>query len=220
MRRLTFLGFIICAIATTAPAQEGGSIVGQVQGNTYIAPSGTYRIIIPVLEQLGGTISDTENVVVFQDQYNVHVSVGCFLQDATQRWELSTRGLKEYLTLFFSNYVLPDFQRMFAGARIESTVFDAKLMDGALIAYTLLPGGTMFAQRLAVVGGDAAAPVAKRGNLLFIRNGYIYVISVELTERVLEGTAYSRTTAEEDALLRRRLEDLMNAMQFTKPAAQ
>ena len=47
---------------------------------------------------------------------------------------------------------------------------------------------------------------------------FIYVISVELAEKVIEGTAYHLTTAEEDALLRRRLEQVIDAMTFNRPA--
>jgi hypothetical protein len=61
-------------------------------------------------------------------------------------------------------------------------------------------------------------PVAKRGNLVFVKNGDIYVISTELAERVIEGKAYKKTTAEEDQLLRQRLEDVLSKIQFTKPA--
>jgi hypothetical protein len=47
-----------------------------------------------------------------------------------------------------------------------------------------------------IAGGPM--PVAKRGNQLFVKNGHIFVISIELTERVLERTTYKKTAAEED----------------------
>jgi hypothetical protein len=62
--------------------------------------------------------------------------------------------------------------------------------------------------------------VAKRGNLIFVRNEYIYIVSTELAERVTEGLAYHKTTAEEDALLRQRLSDILERIQFTQPAAE
>jgi hypothetical protein len=74
-------------------------------------------VTIPVLAELGGSVTDTPNVVTFQDEFNTHVSIAAFPQDATQRWELSTRGLKDYLVYFFSNFVLPDFKQAFEGRR-------------------------------------------------------------------------------------------------------
>src|SRR5215217_3249142 len=121
---------------------------------------------------LGGEITDTPNVVTFQDDFNVHVSIAAFPQDATQRWELSTRGQKDYLIYFFSNFVLPAFKQSFEGVRIESAKFVPGMLDGALLTYLLVPGGTMFRDRVPQLSSDRV-PVAKRGNLLFVRSGHI-----------------------------------------------
>jgi hypothetical protein len=174
--------------------------------------------VIPVLPELGGDITDTPNVVTFQDDFNVHVSIAAFPQDATQRWELSTRGLKDYLIYFFSNFVLSDFKQTFEGVQIESAKFVPGLLEGSLLTYLLVPGGTMFRDRLPQLGPDRL-PVAKRGNLLFVRNGHIFVISIELAERVLEGRSYNKTTAEEDEILRNRLTDIVSKISFAKPPA-
>ena len=61
------------------------------------------------------------------------------------------------------------------------------------------------------------APVAKRGNLVFVRNGYVYIISIELAEKALEGSSFSKTVAEEDALLRTRLLGFLGKITFTVP---
>ncbi len=44
-------------------------------------------------------------------------------------------------------------------------------------------------------------------------------MSTELAERVIEGRAYTKTTAEEDDILRQRLNDMVDKIQFTKPPA-
>jgi len=62
-------------------------------------------------------------------------------------------------------------------------------------------------------------PVAKRGNLLFVKNGHIFVISVELAERVLERSTYKKTVAEEDELLRQRLTEAVARLNFPKQPA-
>ena len=173
---------------------------------------------IPVLPELGGDLTDTPNVVTFQDDFNVHVSIAAFPQDATQRWENSTRGAKDYLIYFFSNFVLADFKQNFEGVQIESAKFVPGTMEGSLLTYLLVPGGTMFPERVSPLGGDAV-PVAKRGNLLFVRNSFVYVISIELAERVIEGKAYGKSTEEQDEILRKRLLDMVDRITFTAPAA-
>ena len=191
---------------------------GKIEGKSYISPTGLFKVVIPVLPELGGDITDTPNVVTFQDDFNVHVSIAAFTQDATQRWELSTRGLKDYLIYFFSNFVLADFKQTFENVQIESAKFVPGTMEGALLTYLLVPGGTMFADRVPSLSADRV-PVAKRGNLLFVKNGHIIVISTELAERVIEGKSYSKTTAEEDELLRNRLNDIVSKITFAKPPA-
>jgi len=208
---------LLCAQGEAAP--ESMPIVGRVDGRTYFSPTGAFKVAIPVLPELGGTITDTENVVTFQDDFNTHISIASFPQDATQRWEMSTRGLKDYLVYFFSNYVLGDFRQSFPDASIESAKFVPSALDGSLITYILLPGGSMFMDKLPIIA-DGPMPVAKRGNQLFVKNGHIFVISIELTERVLERITYKKTAAEEDELLRQRLAEVVIRLQFTKPAGK
>ncbi len=193
-----------------------GQIQGRIEGTSYVSPTGLFRVTIPVLPALGGEITDTPNVVTFQDDFNVHVSIAAFQQDATQRWENSTRGVKDYLIYFFSNFVLADFRQTFSGVQIESAKFVPGTLEGALLAYLLVPGGTMFPERVPQVGGEAVA-VAKRGNLLFVRNEHVFVISIELAERVIEGKAFNKTTAEEDEILRRRLLEIVDKITFSRP---
>ena len=194
-------------------------LTGHLEGRVYVSPTGTFRIAVPVLPELGGTVVDTPNVVTFQDSFNVHVSIGAFPQDETQRWEYSTRGTQDYLVYFFSNFVMADFQQMFPGASIESAQYSPDILNGALLTYTLLPGGSMFGDRHSILGPSESPPVAKRGNLVFVRNDYVYVISTELAERVIERRGYSKTPAEEDEILRKRLAELIKKLEFTRPPA-
>lgn len=208
---------LLLTLASALVVQAQG-LAGKIEGKSYVSPTGIFKVVIPVLPELGGEITDTPNVVTFQDDFNVHVSIAAFPQDATQRWELSTRGVKDYLIYFFSNFVLADFRQSFEGAQIESAKFIPGLQDGALLTYLLVPGGTMFADRVPRLTADRL-PVAKRGNLLFVRNGHIIVISTELAERVIEGRSYAKTTAEEDEILRNRLNDIVSKITFAKPPA-
>ena len=215
MLRLT-LAFVFATLAASVVHAQG--LVGKVEGRTYISPTGTFKVTLPILSELGGEITDTPNVVTFQDDFNVHVSIAAFPQDATQRWEASTRGTKDYLIYFFSNFVLRDFKQSFEGVQMESAKFLPGLLDGSLLTYFLVPGGTMFRDRLPL-GWTGAPPVAKRGNLIFIRNGHVFVISIELAERVVEGRLFGKTTAEEDDILRSRLNDIVAKIAFAKPPA-
>ena len=191
-------------------------LAGNIEGDKYVSPTGAFRVRIPIFEELGGSISDTENVVTFQDEFNTHQSIACFKMDATQRWEEETRGRKEYLTWFFSNAVQDDFEKRFSGAHIESDEFVPSLQSGALFTYNLLPGGSMFAGK-ANIFDESAPQVAKRGNLTFVQNGFVFVLSIELAEKVIERRAFDKTTAEENEILRERLLTLLGKISFSAP---
>ncbi len=197
---------------------NGQGLVGKVEGRNYVSPTGMFKVAIPVLAELGGEITDTPNVVTFQDDFNVHVSIAAFPQDATQRWENSTRGTKDYLVYFFSNVVLRDFKQTFPGVQMESAKFLPTFLEGSLLTYFLVPGGTMFRERVPLLTPDLL-PTAKRGNLVFVRNAHVFVVSIELAERVIEGRLHTKTTAEEDEILRTRLYDIVAKLTFTKPPA-
>lgn len=220
MLRTLLALFFAATVSLRAEEAPGPALEGKVEGRTYVSPTGIFKVAIPVLPELGGEIKDTPNVVTFEDDFNTHISIAAFPHDATQRWELSTRGLKDYLIYFFSNFVLADFKQAFQGVDIESAKFGplGGVQEGALLSYLLIPGGTMFADKVpALSTPDGRPPVAKRGNLLFVRNGHTFVISIELAERVIEGKGYKKTTAEEDEILRQRLTDIVGKMQFAKP---
>lgn len=209
------LAFLVAAMLGGITHAQG--LDGKIEGKSYVSPTRTFKVAIPVLPELGGDITDTPNVVTFQDDFNVHVSIAAFPQDATQRWEHSTRGAKDYLVYFFSNFVLTDFKQTFQGVQIESAKFVPGMMDGALLTYILVPNGTMFPERVPPFSNRV--PVAKRGNLLFVKNEHVFVISTELAERVIEGSSFNKTTAEEDEILRHRLSDIVAKMSFANPAA-
>jgi hypothetical protein len=208
---------VLTAVIPAFAQQEGGALLGSIDGDIYTSPTGAFKMTVPVLPALGGVVHDTANVVTFHDNFGLQISVGAFAQDATLRWELSTRGTKDYLIYFLGTYVLPDFKRFCPGTHIESAGYSADFLDGTLFAYILLPGGSMFDDR--PVFGEAGPPaVAKRGNAIFVRNGFTFVISSELSERITEGSHYSKTTKEEDQDLRNRLVEAVRKMQFIKPA--
>ncbi len=193
------------------------ALAGTLESGVYTAATNAFKISIPVLPELGGRIRDTGHVVMFRDSFGVQISIGAFIQDATQRWELSTRGTKDYLIYFFGSFVMEDFKQYSPKASIESARYASDLLDGALFCYILLPGGSMFADQLAFTDREKP-PVAKRGNLLFLKNGFVFVVSSELSERVTEGISYKKTPEEEDRILRKRLVDIVGKMQFPKAA--
>jgi hypothetical protein len=212
---------IMLAAAAPALAQTGdipAELNGTVDDGVYTSPTGTFKIAIPVLPELGGATHDTKNVVTFRDSFGLQISIGAFLNDATLKWQLSTRGTKDYLIYFFSNFVLPDFRKFCPGTQMESAGYSTDLMDGSLFTYILLPGGSVFGEQLAFApAGDP--PVAKRGNMLFVKNGVTYVISTELSERVTEGGRFKKTPDEENKILRKRLQNIATNMTLIAPAA-
>jgi hypothetical protein len=211
---------LLMAAAAVAPlaAQESHVVLnGTITNGVYISPTGAFQIEVPVLAALGGSVHDTARVVTFQDSFGLQITVGAFPQDATLKWEYSTRGTKDYLVYFFSTYVLPDLKHFCAGTRIESARFAPDFVDGTLFTYILMPGGSVVQQE-PVFGPAGPPPVAKRGNALFVHNGFTFVISTELSERVTEGAHYNKTTEQEDQILRARLVDVVKKMSFVRAA--
>jgi hypothetical protein len=202
-----------------APTGSGSAppISGTVSSDVYTSATGAFRIKIPVLPQLGGAISDTPNVVTFDDDFTTHISIGAFPLSHEMKWEYDTRGTKDFLAYFFASFVMPDFVSRFPGARMEDTgVFLPKYLDGAMLIGSLLPGGSFFAQR-ATLTPPTEPIVAKRGNLCFVKNGYVFVVSTELPERVLERSTFKKTAEEENTILRDRLMAVVSKMEFIPP---
>lgn len=200
----------IAVLAAQAPLH------GRVEGGIYTSPTGAFSIPVPVLPELGGMVSDTANVVTFEDQFSRHLSIAVFSLNAVQRRDLQALGTKDFLVRFFESYVLPDFLRQFPGTQVEQAIFLPTLHEGSLIAHTLLPGGSMFALRGLL---PEQRLVAKRGNLLFVKNRHVFVVSTELAERVLEHATYDKTPEEENAVLRERLLEYVGRLTFPEPTS-
>ncbi len=200
-----------------APAPPPPQIYGTVVGDTYTSPTGVFQIKIPVLPQLGGSISDTPNLVTFDDDYTTHVSVGAFPLGRELKWEYDTRGTKDFLAFFFTNLVMPDVVRQAPGARMEDNgLYLPKFQDGSLLIFTLLPGGSQFAAQIRMFPSPTPL-VAKRGHLCFVKYNFVFVVTMELAERILEHSTYHKTPEQENALLRDRLMAVVNRMTFIKP---
>jgi hypothetical protein len=213
-KRLYATVAVSALVGSVCTAQTVG-LSGKMDGDTYISATGEFKVPSLVLPQLGGKITDTPNVVTFTDSYNTHVSIACFPQDHSQKWEQDTRGLRDYLLYFFTDFVLADFEKRFPGSQVESARFLPELHGGALIAYALLPGGSFFEPKSTVAAPpDAERPKAKRGTMLFVRNRHIYVLSIELAERVTQGSTYELSTEKENTILSERLTTLAERVTF------
>jgi hypothetical protein len=220
LRHAALLALVITG-AASIEAQDNNlvpapGLYGQLRGTTYVAPENRFRIAVPVLPELGGRIDDTENVVTFSDEVSTHVSIACFPLDLSNKWERDTRGIREYLAFFYGEFVFPDFARRFPEAATERMLYTPDLHDGALFAFTLLPGGSAFEARSSVVDTPGSAPAAKRGNLLFVHNDSILILSIELAERVTQRSAFNKTADEENEILRDRLIELAQRMQLPR----
>lgn len=210
------LPFLLGGLLLSAVLAGAAPRYGTMDGESYVSPTGQFRVRAPVLPELGGRISDTPNVVTFQDDFGTHLSIACFEFDATQRWEHDTRGLRDYLLYFFTDVVMANFSARFPEARVESARYLPELLDGALIGYCLLPGGSEFERAGRVLDGPPADPVtAKRGTLLFVRHRHVYAISIELAERATQRSTYRLTREQEDEQLSSRLLALVERISFT-----
>lgn len=210
------LPLVLCSLALVALPAAATPLTGRLEGDTYISATGEFRIRAPVLPELGGRIEDSESVVTFQDDFGTHVSIACFELDALQRWEFDTRGLRDYLLFFFTDIVMKNFNVRFPGSTVESARFLPELHDGALIGFSLLPGGSHFDDKASVVDGTRVPILAKRGTLLFLRRRHVYVVSTELAERVTQRSTYRQTVEQENEQLSGRLTALVGRLTFTR----
>jgi hypothetical protein len=219
--RRWFAGAAIALAAFIPPLrgdEHASDLYGRLDGDQYVAPANRFRVSIPVLPELGGQVHDTENVVTFDDNLSTHASIACFPLDVDQKTELEVRGLRRYLAYFYTNFVLADFRKRFPDATDEKMLFVPEYRDGSLLGFALLPGGSAFTGHDALPGKEGAErPVAKRGNLLFLQGDAVFVVSIELAERVTQHSVFNKTPEEEDVILRERLLQLANRIQF--PAA-
>jgi hypothetical protein len=201
--------------------EEADHIMGVVEDDQYISPTRAFRVTIPVIPELGGQINDNANVVTFQDAFGEHASIGCFPMNDNLRAEETKRGSrKEFLVWFFQNFIQADFARSVPGASAESNArFINGTQGGTFFAQLLLPNGSVFAERVFIFP-PRPQHVAKRGNFIFVNNDNIYVLSMELSERVFEFSTYNKTAAEEEEMLRNRLTELLGYITFTpRPAS-
>jgi hypothetical protein len=219
--RLPRLLILLSLFAAPLSAQDEVPLLGQIDdNNNYISPGGFYRIEIPVLAELGGTVNDTAATVTFRDPYGVHASIGCLSLGAQLRPELEKRGKKDFLSWLFAQHVQPEYEKAFPGTKAESAKFLGAVQDGAILVMNLIPGGSAFRDRAFLAEGEPQ-PVAKRGSLLFIKEDRILILTIELYERVLKRDTFKKTPEEEDAILRKRLMELLAKMSFpnSTPAA-
>lgn len=207
---------LLLPLAVPGPAQ----LAGRLEGDVYHSATGAFRLPVPVSPALGGRIFDTPNAVTFADNYDTYVSIACFPLDLPQKWELASRGQQAYLHYFFTTFVLPDFERRYPGSRVEATRFLPELHDGALGVFCLLPGGSHFDFRHEIDPAQPTRPpaTAKRGNLLFVKAGHVFVLSAELAERVTMPSSFALPPEAENDRLQARLLALARRLTFT-PAA-
>ena len=141
----------------TPPAPEArpdsaAPMYGRIVGDVYTSPTGAFRIAIPVLPELGGTIADSATVVTFDDDFSTHCSVGAFPLSPELRADFESRGTQGFLTRFFTDLVMPDFQARYPGATIEDVgAFLPEFQGGAMLIFTRLPGGSLFAHQFDIL---------------------------------------------------------------------
>lgn len=225
---LSLLLSLVPAFAQTAqaplpslaqPATPAAPSMGQ--NLVYTSPSGLFSIPVPVLQELGGKIVDTDLYVNFEDDYTTHITVGVIQMDATFRWELATMEKKDFLVRAFGSMVLPQFKAASPTTKDDSVKLLPKFKDGALLVCTLHPGISHFSSRTALFGGGQDnPPTARRGTLMFTQGEYLVIISSELGERATERSAYTRTDAQEQELLKDRLVNLAKGLKLNVPANQ
>lgn len=207
------------APATTPPANtaaapaEAPKLRGRLEDGRYHAPGDTYSVSVPVLHGDKTAIMDNGEIVVFKDKVATLLTIAAFPMPPFAKWEHATTPPREYLIGFFRDNILRDYDREFPGSTIESARFIPEFQGGALVAFALLPGGSAF-EPAAPLPPTAPPPIAKRGHVVFVRDDRIFVVAIELAERVTRSADYKLTTAEEDRILFDRLITVLAATRF------
>ena len=201
-----------------SPVVEEPKLSGQVENGIYRAPSGAYAVPVPKLHGDAATIMDTDTIVVFKDKVSVLLTIAAFPMPAFARWQYQINTPRDYLVAFFRDNILRDYTNEFPESRVENVKFLPEYHGGTLLAYTVMPGGSAFDLDPASAALPLHAPgVAKRGHLVFVKNDVVFVLAIELAERVTKQSEYHLSTADEDRILLERLLLVVTAMQI--PAA-
>jgi hypothetical protein len=208
------------APAESAPA-PARKLFGRVEGERYHAPGDVYSVAVPVFHGTDAVIMDTPEIVVFKDKVSTLLTIAAFKMPDIAKLQFEGMEPREYLIAFFRDNILRDYRHEFPESTIESARFLPDIFAGAMVSFTLMPGGSAFAPP-GPANPAAKPPVAKRGHLVFVRNGTIYVVAIELAERVTQPATYKLTTQEEDRLLFDRLVTVLGALRYgpdVKPTA-
>jgi hypothetical protein len=83
-----------------------------------------------------------------------------------------------------------------------------------LLVYSLLPNGSMFTLDPAAPATPEAVPTAKRGSLLFIHKNHVFVVAIELAERITKRSRYNLSKETEDKVLQERLFKMASVMEL------
>ena len=220
---LLIVGTALAADPAPAPLEESApaaapKLLGRIDGDRYIAPGEVYSVPVPVLHGDNATIMDNGEIVVFKDKVATLLTIAAFPMPPVARWEHETTPPKDYLIAFFRDNILRDYVREFPGSTIESARFLPEVLGGALVAFTLLPGGSVFTPPTPRAP-SAPALVAKRGHFVFVRDGRVFVLAVELAERITRPEAPALGTAAEDQVLFDRLVTVLTAMRIGRDAS-
>jgi hypothetical protein len=180
------------APTATAPAPEH-KLHGRIEGERYFAPGDLYSVPLPVFHGTDSAVMDTAEIVVFKDKVSTLLTIAAFKMPAYEKWRFEGMEPKEYLYEFFRDNILRDYRHEFPESSIESARYLPEVFAGAMVAFTRMPGGSAFASP-AASNPLAPAPVAKRGHLRpSSATGYIYVVAIELAERVTQPATYKLT---------------------------
>lgn len=207
------------AAAPAADAAPSRRLLGKVSGDRYFSPTGTFSMPLPELDEETGIVMDTPNIVVFRDRVATIITVAAFKMPPDERWNFETSNAKDYTVHFLKEFVIADFKEQFPETTPESAVFLPDLLGGTLLGYLSMPGGSAFDVDAIVRNHpDTKPPAAKRAAMIFVRDGWVFVLSSELAERITEMSTYILTTKDEDRILRERLLRTVNSLEFLPPA--
>ncbi len=146
-----------------------------VDGPLYVSPEGNFSVPVPVDEQRGGKVDETDGSVAFSDDFGVLLKIDYFQISAEVAKTIESAGEEVYLKSFLHNFIsqailtnIPNSQLLHAEYLEDEEAYFAVL--------DLPRGATISVEKN---GGPLTRLDAYRGIMAFIADDFCYTVSYQ-----------------------------------------
>ena len=202
---------ILKGIAELAEDEEEEGFDAEDDESLYVSPVGNFTVAIPVDPESGGRMQDEPGTVGFSDDFGKLFRIDYFQQIDPQAEDqkIAEFGAETYLKSLLDSYVSQAILEPLSGSSILSESYLEDLQDGAYFMVVDMPKGATIS--VSKNGAPSERLDAYRGIIVFIQNGFSYVISCQ---RVIMEDEAPNGIEEEAADLQEQLENFIDTMEF------